>query len=426
LETGLTIKHFLVRRFFSNLFREENIIKIILLVSGFLFIIPFIIFLWKRTFFEWNSPIDAPLLGTLGDFIGGVLGSIWALAGVILFYLALKEQRKDFKTNEVALNKQIEALDVQIEEFGLQRQELALSRNVFTEQSKTLKKQQFESTFFSMIKMYSDNILALNSSIDQSEDYFIRISKELAENNQLGKDILDSHQRSLTAYNQLFYERKDEISHYFRIVYRIMRFIDSSIMNEDEKVFYTKILRSQFSEKELLILYYNSHTIFGQKFVPLILKYKLLKHLPNDSKLEFKNFKPNSIEEGFNRLIFNKDLITFIKEFSDTVLDKGNENNFPLTRSYENEEAGTIVHILSNNPDFTDITISLLEIHEEKLKNYLGLSIEDALEYLNCHFHHFFILSTYIDYKKLGFQITKELKKNEITYKIISSKKISI
>ena len=80
--------------------------------------------------------------GVFGDFIGGIVGSVWALAGVLLFYAALHEQRKEFK--------------LQSKEFELQRQELQETRKIFELQSKTLKTQQFEETFFSLLTLYQN------------------------------------------------------------------------------------------------------------------------------------------------------------------------------------------------------------------------------------------------------------------------------
>lgn len=36
--------------------------------------------------------------GQVGDFIGGVIGSVWALAGVFLYFSALKLQQQELKS----------------------------------------------------------------------------------------------------------------------------------------------------------------------------------------------------------------------------------------------------------------------------------------------------------------------------------------
>lgn len=86
-----------------------------------------------------------------GDSIGGLVGSLWSLAGILLFYLALTEQRKDIKINQETLKSQIKSLDLQIDEYKLQRLELEETRKVLKDQSETFRIQQFESTFFNML-----------------------------------------------------------------------------------------------------------------------------------------------------------------------------------------------------------------------------------------------------------------------------------
>ncbi len=52
--------------------------------------------------------------GQIGDFFGGIFGSIWSLVGVLLFYIALRYQRKEFA--------------LQREEFKNQKIEFQLNR----------------------------------------------------------------------------------------------------------------------------------------------------------------------------------------------------------------------------------------------------------------------------------------------------------
>lgn len=92
------------------------------------------VFLWKETLFSFGNTIKTEKVGQLGDFIGGIVGSIWALAGVILFYVALTLQRK---------------------EFQLQRQELRETRGVFEQQAKLLQSQQKEHTFFNLLNNHN-------------------------------------------------------------------------------------------------------------------------------------------------------------------------------------------------------------------------------------------------------------------------------
>jgi len=84
---------------------------------------------------ESGESIDQQLTGVIGDFIGGIVGTIWSFAGVILFFLALRLQSK---------------------ELSLQLEELKDTRLVF-------KTQQFENTFFNLLK--NQNEIRLNTEI---------------------------------------------------------------------------------------------------------------------------------------------------------------------------------------------------------------------------------------------------------------------
>jgi hypothetical protein len=68
-----------------------------------------------------------------------------------------------------------------------------------------------------------------------------------------------------------------QLAHYFRILYRILEYIDAAKI--DDKKLYVKILRAQLSEQELAILFYNSFIPEGKKMQKHIEKYALLKHM---------------------------------------------------------------------------------------------------------------------------------------------------
>lgn len=70
------------------------------------------------------TPEEMAQTGQVGDFIGGVIGSVWALAGVFLYFSALKLQQQELKS---------------------QREEMATSQ-------KLLDQQMFEGTFFNLLK----------------------------------------------------------------------------------------------------------------------------------------------------------------------------------------------------------------------------------------------------------------------------------
>ncbi|AWV99203.1 hypothetical protein [Arcticibacterium luteifluviistationis] len=57
----------------------------------------------------------------VGDFIGGLVGALWSLSGILLFYLALKMQSKEFLAQKEELQLQREEIQNQNTEFMVNR-----------------------------------------------------------------------------------------------------------------------------------------------------------------------------------------------------------------------------------------------------------------------------------------------------------------
>lgn len=71
------------------------------------------------------------------------------------------------------------------------------------------------------------------------------------------------------------------LGHYYRNLYHIVKYIDEdkSLETFDLKYKYAKILRAQLSAPEILLIALNGLTYYGEKFKPLIEKYRLLKNM---------------------------------------------------------------------------------------------------------------------------------------------------
>ncbi|WP_017259139.1 putative phage abortive infection protein [Pedobacter arcticus] len=269
----------------SKILTEKNSVR--LLSSGFIIIfIGIVLFLWKESF-TTHEEINSEKVANFSDFISGITGSIWSLAGVILFYVALTEQRKDIKINRRTLSLQVDALNQQIKEFELQRNELEETRKVFTEQSITLKNQRFENTFFQLVNLHHELVDKLSFSITnnsltryiekrevissafRSLNQHIQSLNEIDNNDGAGglitfdnppTNVNEAQSRLNDAYYKFYYEdNKQILSHYFRNIYHIFKFIYLSKLIEDkEKQFYASVLRAQLSSEELFLLLYNS------------------------------------------------------------------------------------------------------------------------------------------------------------------------
>ncbi|MBF8965077.1 putative phage abortive infection protein [Pontibacter sp. FD36] len=377
----------------SIILRNEKISLLLILIGPLLIIALVFPFLWgELTSLSLSLPINSEKFGQFGDFVGGVIGSIWALAGVILFYIALTEQRKDIKTNQKVLALQVDALNQQINEFELQRKELESSRKVYEDQSRTLRVQQFESNFYSLLNVYLTIKNNLNNLDKHGKDYFRTHYETLDSSfNHLLK-ITDHHDNMIEQYVQLYDEHRGHLSHYFKSFYRIIKIIDSSItLTDREKSFYSKILRSQLTDYEQLLLYYNSHSIYGIKARSLILKYNLLKHTPLFYKPEFAHYY--SIQKNFK--------IVFFTEWFSSFLAKH------INESYEITYVADKIEEVSK--DFDCIVGIYFEVDSIKIKvicnkdltqNNIKLSKDEFSNFILCLIHDRLIFSTYLEQDK--------------------------
>lgn len=398
--------------------RKEKTSIILIFIGVILTGIALLFFLWSDIDFTISKSINSEKFGQFGDFIGGIVGSIWALAGVLLFYIALTEQRKDIKINQDALNLQIKALQQQVTEFELQRNELESSRKVYEEQSKTQKIQQFESNFYSVLKVYSDIKEKLNN-LDENKDFFKKIYEELIESYDNGLSLEEKHLNIIEKYTELFNRHRGYLSHYFKCFYRIIKIIDLDyIFDEKTKVFYAKILRSQLTDYEQLILFYNSHSIYGIKARPLILKYNLLKHTPLFDKPEFKYFLS---EQKNNNILFFAD---FLNQF----LTKHINDSFDLSFDTEKiEESFSIFNCIIGIYFYEDIELKIycdknlesnnIKLTENQLSDFLLHLVYDKV-----------ILCTYVEPQNITLTKFRTEIGDKVVYgiKIIASTGFSI
>jgi hypothetical protein len=267
----------------KNILTEKNS-KILLWIGLIIFFLGIIVFIYREDII-FNSKINSEKVAQFGDFIGGIVGSLWSLAGVILFYVALTEQRKDIKINKDTLKAQLEALNQQIAEFELQRVELSETRKVFKEQSETLKIQRFENTFFQLLSLHHELVDKLNFDFSNPKQSlgkrevlsraFNDLKLKLLRANQsrtlgdfgtynyslkLPENIEVSKERMNKVYREFYYDDyKQILSHYFRNVYHIFKFIyKSELIKKSKKQFYASLVRAQLSSDELYIIFYNS------------------------------------------------------------------------------------------------------------------------------------------------------------------------
>ena len=243
------------------------------LVGIVIFVGSFVLFSYHQRY-DSSAPIDDSKFSNLGSLVGGVAGALWSFVGVILFYLSLQSQRKELR--------------LQREELELTRKELSGQREQMTHQTFTGARQRFENTFFQFLNTHNSMVgaMELKSYNTLFEYHGKNCFKEFVHRLRVAvfaKKLLDPHRPSISeminSYNVFFEENENDLGHYFRNLYHIMKFIDETEII-DRKDVYSDFIRGQLSNFELVVLFYNCLTPFGfEKFKPLIEKYALLKNL---------------------------------------------------------------------------------------------------------------------------------------------------
>lgn len=89
-------------------------------------------------------------------------------------------------------------------------------------------------------------------------------------------------EKALHQYAYVFGAKMDDLAPYFRMLYRLMRYIDGAKVQPATKTEFAEIVRAELSPSELRLLALNCLTDYGAKFKCLVERYHLLKHLPED------------------------------------------------------------------------------------------------------------------------------------------------
>lgn len=235
---------------------------------------------------------DSTWRGTFGDQFGAVNALFSGLAFTGLIYTIIL-QRRD-------LELQRNDLKLQREELALTRQEMEEQTAEFEKQNETLRIQRFENTFFNMLSQFQEvvNNLSVSARVkgenvvltgrESFQELFERAVVYIPNPQRDGKFVgIRGMKAVLDTYGLEGYvnsEAPTQFDHYFRLLYRILKFVKTSpLINRFEDEYeYTSILRATLSRYELVWLYYNGLTYGKNKLKPLIERYAMLKNLRKD------------------------------------------------------------------------------------------------------------------------------------------------
>lgn len=237
---------------------------------------------------RWGFKLSISKYNELGDFIGGITAPFLSTVTLVLLYLTYRSQKE----------------------------EVAQSRQVLENQTETLNKQQFETTFFNMLNLHHDIVKTIDLKKKDRTLHEMRQEAHglIAENPketvygrdcfrtfyegykvEYGKVVKEKHETNTYGYQEIinkayenYYKRhQSDLGHYFRNLYHVFKLIKrSEVKNKKE---YASLVRAQLSSHELLMLFYNSLSDQGEKFKPLIEEFHILKGMPEDDLVNDKH-----------------------------------------------------------------------------------------------------------------------------------------
>ena len=245
---------------------------------------------------------DPEKQGLFGDQFGAVNALFSGLAFAGLIYTIILQKQE---------------LSLQREELRQTRKELNGQTRQFEAQNKNLKIQRFENRLYNMLNLQQEIVNSLKFEYSDSEEVIAGIVngrtkkeshfvKKIVVGREVFRFLFDNYcvsfNRSYTRglrsilgkFGLRYYDDLNYVTcfdHYFCHLYAILQFIDKEsqkegpnrIFSDEELYSYTKTVRATLSRYELVWLYYNGLSGYGnEKFKPLIERYCMLKNLRKD------------------------------------------------------------------------------------------------------------------------------------------------
>lgn len=299
---------------------HRSIIKIVIgvILIGIIIGIAFFILFWTSGYINFSLKIDPETSSFFATFYGGLIGTFFAFATIILVWLAYENQR-----NELSATKQV---------LSLQQAEMKSTREV-------IHLQQFEQTYFDLLK--TQRVLKKTINFDKRKR-FVQLKSDSREKPQIisgdiffetamqdfglfyNSDTIDKNKWEIITYPDEYWEdylnEEDEsdypksnpvprikfiykrffdryhnyLGHYFRLTYHILNYLCTNLDAEFRKAQnlsqkktiikkyqnYADILQAQMSSSELFLMFYNG--ICFKKSKDLIERFRLLENLSKE------------------------------------------------------------------------------------------------------------------------------------------------
>lgn len=212
-------------------------------------------------------PLSIETSALVGDFVGGVVATLFSIAAFFLLYETLITQKADIEENQKILNKQ-----------------------------------SFETNLFQMINIQNDIVKEFDirsgkvSKVveDTSNNNVIALGRDsfyYVYSNYLAKNIIKSRVTSRQyikedVFGYLFQEWKEDLNHYFKHACAIIMYIYQSSPDKQETKYYLHLFESGLSDSEIVLLYYYVLFHGNKELISIIVENGFFNDLPKERLID--------------------------------------------------------------------------------------------------------------------------------------------
>jgi hypothetical protein len=349
----------------QNTDKEFRIISIIILsFSGIMIVFSF--FAPKLFIQESNGTIFNQNTGVIGDTIGGIMNPFIGIAGVLLTFLAFYIQVKANKLQRDLFREELDHNKFENQFYEMLRlhkenvNEISITETInYTKRRKNLRdisittdkiynvisgrevfkylKTEFEILYILAKQHFKGNDFRTN--INEAYGVFFHGVKKsqaiqhsffetaynwktnLIEANYLGQDLyftIGDDETSVELKYNIFNGHSSQLAHYYRHLFQTVKYItkqSNDLISYEEKRNYLRILRSQLSNEEQAMLFYNWLSGFGENW-------------ENNSNKFFTDYR--MIHNIYQELIVDEIVLESIFDINGNYLKEKNREFDPL------------------------------------------------------------------------------------------------
>lgn len=297
------------------------IISLSLLIFGIVILIVFCFVLRESNYILADSEhtVSMPETGNIGDFVGGVVGTILSFASVILLILTLTDQRDQNKLERFGQTfyEMLHIHNDNVTSMKLKDVDNTTGRDVFTklvtdyehifdivhsclENIRSLvplsgKDMKEKNVILERMQEYlKDKQRAIRLNMRIAYGFFFYGSEKFLLKSELPaeNEILEHVKHLLVLGNNLVCSHNVLLGHYYRHMFQMLKLVENaSFLDEKEKYGYAKQLRAQLNDDEQVLLYYNSLSDIGKDWIValgqkdrkkmcLIARFRMIKNIP--------------------------------------------------------------------------------------------------------------------------------------------------